>query len=467
VREPDFDVTHLNLRRWPLVLLLVAAPPLLADSSADAPLSGEPAPDSRWPMLVGAQYTFVDQKQSALTSPYEGKYSLRPEGDRQDSHTIGFYGGWAPLSWLQLYLDTEKFMGGAVSNATGLGSLTNGDVVREGAAGLKKEFYIARSYLRLMLPLSSELARTARAQDQIPGSEAATRLELKAGRLAISDELDKNRYANATRTQFMNTSLWQNTAWDYAANTRGFSDGFVLSYISPTWALRYALFQMPTHANGQELETLKKARGQNLELTLSPAQVTTIVRLLVFCNTAHMGDYREAIAAAAGTGLAPVVSSTGRDGRQKYGFGVNAEQPLADDGDTGLFMRLGWNDAATEDFAFTEVDRDVSLGGQLSGVHWRRSDDQLGVGLSDSGLSDPHRAYLAAGGSGFTLGDGRLNYAHEEIFEAYYRAQWSWTVFTAPIRLQLTPDFQYIQNPGFNQDRGPVRFYAVRLHLEY
>lgn len=358
-------------------------------------------------------------------------------------------------------------MGAAVSNATGLGSLTNGDVVREGATGLRKEFYIARSYVRLMLPLAGQLTRVARGQDQIPGTEAATRLELKAGRLAISDDLDKNRYANATRTQFMNSSLWQNTAWDYAANTRGFSDGLVLSYISPGWALRYANFKMPLRANGQALESLARARGENLELTVSPAPVTTIVRLLVFRNTARMGDYREALAAAAGTGMPPVVSATGRDGRHKYGFGLNAEQPLADDGETGLFLRLGWNDAATEDFAFTEVDRDVSFGGQLSGVHWRRGDDRVGGALSAGGMSAPHRAYLAAGGYGFTLGDGRLNYAHEEVVEVYYRAQWSWTVFTAPIRLQLSPDIQYIQNPGFNLDRGPVRIYSVRLHLEY
>lgn len=456
-----------NRRRGLCAALLLAAGPLLADPAVDEPLTGRPAPQSHWPTLVGAQYTFVDQKQTSLTSPYARNLSLRPDGDRQGSHTIGLYGGWAPLNWLQLYLDTEKFMGAAVSNATGLASLTNGDVVREGATGLKKEFYIARSYVRLMLPLSAQLTSVARGQDQIPGTEAATRLELKAGRLAISDDLDKNRYANATRTQFMNTSLWQNTAWDYAANTRGYSDGLVLSYISPTWALRYAVFKMPLLANGQALETLGRARGDNLELTLSPAQVTTIVRLLVFRNTAHMGDYREALAAAAGTGRPPVVSATGRDGRHKYGFGLNAEQPLADDGDTGLFLRLGWNDAATEDFAFTEVDRDVSFGGQVSGVHWRRAEDRVGVGVSAGGMSDSHREYLAAGGSGFTLGDGRLNYAYEEVLEGYYRAQWSWTAFTAPIRLQLSPEFQYIQNPGFNRDRGPVRIYSVRLHVEY
>ena len=154
-------------------------------------------------------------------------------------------------------------------------------------------------------------------------------------------------------------------------------------------------------------------------------------------------------------------------GRHKTGFGLNAEQPLADDANTGLFLRLGWQDGRTEDFAFTEVDRLASAGGQLSGIHWARGEDRLGAGVAVEGLSDVHRAYLAAGGSGFLLGDGRLDYAHEEILETYYRAQWSFTTGGVALRAQLTPDFQYVRNPGFNQDRGPVRFFALRLHLEY
>jgi carbohydrate-selective porin OprB len=227
------------------------------------------------------------------------------------------------------------------------------------------------------------------------------------------------------------------------------------------------MYRMPTVANGQTLETLNRARGQNLELTLSPASLTTIVRLLAYLNTARLGDYQQALAIAAATGTVPDIAADAEDGRHKFGFGLNLEQPLADDGDTGVFMRLGWNDGHTESFVFTEVDRLVSLGGQLSGVHWRRSEDCLGMGLVAEGLSGPHRDYLAAGGSGFVLGDGRLNYAREQIFEIYYRAGWSWPIGQAPLRLQLSPDFQYVQNPGFNRDRGPVRFYAIRLHLEY
>jgi high affinity Mn2+ porin len=452
------------------VLLLSAlgiaggAPPGANEPSA-APSA--PAPDSGWPQLLGAQYTFIEQWQSSLTSPYQGKYSLHPQGDQQGTHTMGFYTGWAPLTWAQLYFDVEKFMGAGVSGATGLGGLTNGDVVRAGTAGLKKEFYIARLYARLMLPLGAETAHVERGQDQLPGFEATHRLELKAGWLTPADDFDRNRYGGSTRTQFMNWSLWQNTAWDFGADTRGYTDGFVLGLITPRWSLKYGMYRVPTVANGQTLETLNRARNQNLELTVSPASITTIVRLLAYVNTARLGDYNQALAIAAATGTVPDVGATGEQGRHKYGFGLNVEQPLSDEGNSGLFMRLGWDDAHTEDFMFTEVDRLAGFGAQLSGLHWRRGEDCVGLGLAVQGLSGPHRDYLAAGGSGFLLGDGRLNYGEEQILETYYRAQWSWSIAQAPVRLQLTPDFQYIENPGFNRDRGPVRFFAVRVHLEY
>ncbi|MFI4869262.1 MAG: carbohydrate porin [Steroidobacterales bacterium] len=435
------------------------------DTAAQAPLPGAASP---WPMLLGAQYTFILQNQSALRSPYAGPLSLDPNGDTQPTHTIGIYLGWAPISWGQLYLDVEKFMGAGVSNATGLGGVTNGDVVREGASGLRKQFYIARSYARFMLPLGDSLTAVDRGQDQIPGPEAATRLELKIGRMALPDDFDQNRYANSPRTAFMNWSLWADTAWDYAANTRGYTDGFVIGYISPDWSLKYGAYLMPVRANNQTLESsFSRAHGQNLELTLSPWRSGTIVRLLAWLNTARMGDYREALAIAAAAGTLPNIAADDREGRHKHGFGLNAEQPLSDNGDTGLFLRWGWNDGKTETFAFTEVDAVESFGAQLAGSHWGHSDDRLAMALVSESLSGPHRDYLAAGGSGFLLDDGRLNYGHEQLLEAYYRIQYTWPQQPGPVRWQLSPDFQYVLNPGYNRDRGPVRFWALRLHLEY
>lgn len=446
---------------WLSVVLSCAA---VAAATADEDLAGAPAANSHWPRLLAEQYTFVLQNQSTLHSPYAGPLSLDPKGDTQPTHTIGFYLGWALTDWAQLYVDTEKFMGAGVSSATGLGGLTNGDVVREGASTLPKRFYIARSYLRFMLPLGPRLAQVAAAQDQIAGTEAQSRVELKVGRLALNDDFDKNSYAGSTRTAFMNWSLWDDTAWDYAADTRGYTDGFMLAYISPLWSLKYGIYRMPTQANGQELEaSLARAQGDNLELTVSPSKAAPVVRLLAYRNTARMGDYREALAIAAAAGTPPNIVADDREGRTKYGFGINVEQALADDGASGVFLRLGWNDGRTESFAFSEVDRLASVGAQLAGVHWRRADDLFGAAVALDGLSGPHRDYLAAGGAGFLLGDGRLNYSHEEILELYYRLQlaWQWA------RVQLSPDFQYIKNPGYNAARGPVAFWGLRLHIEH
>jgi high affinity Mn2+ porin len=435
-----------------------------ADAPAEEALTGSPAAQSYWPSLLGEQYTFVLQHQTSLHSPYAGPLSLKPDGDTQPTNTIGFYFGWALTSWAQLYFDTEKFTGAGVSGATGLGGLTNGDVVREGANNLPKRFYIARSYLRFMLPLGAELTKVAAGQDQIAGTEAAKRLEFKVGWFAVNDDFDKNRYAASTRTEFMNWSLWDNTAWDYAADTRGYTAGFVLGYVSPLWSLKYGMYRMPVRANGQELEaSLRRAQGDNLELTLSPSQVSTVVRLLAYRNTARMGIYSQALAIAFAEGAIPDIVADDQEGRKKYGFGVNVEQPLADGGATGVFARFGWNDGKTESFAFTEVDQLASIGGELSGSHWKRADDVAGVAVANEGLSAWHREYLAAGGLGFLLGDGHLDYAHEEILEAYYRLQlpWQWA------HVQISPDYQFIRNPGFNAARGPVSFYAIRFHVEH
>src|SRR5450755_2386113 len=371
----------------------------VADAPAPTELTGTPIPDSYWPRLIGEQFSYVLQNQSSLHSPYAGPLSLKAGGDTQPTDTIGFYFGWAMTSWAQFYFDTEKFMGAGVSGATGLGGLTNGDVVREGASNLPKTFYLARTYLRFMLPLGPALAKIAAAQDQIAGTEAQSRLELKVGRLAVNDDFDKNRYAGSTRTQFMNWSLWANTAWDYAADTRGYTNGFMMAYISPLWSLRYGAYLMPVHANGQDLEaSLRRARGDNLELTVAPQATGTVLRLLAYRNIARMGIYRDALDIALATGKPPDIAADDEQGRKKFGFGVNAEQPLADDGATGLFARLGWNDGRTESFAFTEVDRLATVGGELSGLHWQRADDVAGVAVAREGLSGAHRDYLSAGG---------------------------------------------------------------------
>lgn len=413
------------------------------------------------PQLLGAQATGILQHLSSFNADYSGPMSLDAKGGEGFTHTYGVYFGSAILPTLQLYADAEMARGRGVSNATGLGGITNGDVIRQGTANLGEGPYLARAFLRYLIPLSNDTVDRERAMDQLPVAEPAERIEIKAGLMAVSDDFDLNRYANSTRTQFLNWGLFNNTAWDFAANTRGYSRGVNIAYVTPLWALRIGSYQMPTQANGNSFDPeLSHARGDNIELTLSPNQAGTVLRLLAYENHARMGNYRDAIAAAQGAGHPPDIVADDQPGRRKRGWGANLEQPLGDNGDTGVFMRVGGNDGHTEDFAFTEVDQHFSVGGQLNGRFWSRNQDHLAFAYLRHGLSKDHRDYLAAGGRGFLLGDGGLNYGHEQIAEVYYLVQ----VCTYA---QLSPDYQYVVNPGYNRDRGPARVMSLRLRVSY
>jgi high affinity Mn2+ porin len=227
------------------------------------------------------------------------------------------------------------------------------------------------------------------------------------------------------------------------------------------WNWRYGIYQMPSKANGPHLEgPINRANEQDLQLTWQPTPESTAIWILAYRNRAAMGIYDEALSIGEATRTTPNIQADDQDGRHKHGFAAGTDVPLSDGGDTGLFARAAWNDGHTESFAFTEADRTGSIGGQLSGAHGARSDDRLGIALAVNGLSQPHRAYLAAGGVGFTLGDGSLAYGDEQIAEAYYAAKV--TSFAT-----VSADFQLIHNPGYNRDRGPARFLGARIHLEY
>ena len=410
--------------------------------------------------LLGAQVTVIGQRLFPFPALYSGPKSLDTTGDTKATHTYGVYLGARVLAHLQAYLDVEMAQGAGIGNATGLGGITNGDVIRQGTANLSRGPYLARIMLRYVVPLGTTGDTMARSIDQLPGVEPRARLEVKVGKLAASDDFDQNRYANATRTQFINWGLFNNTAWDFAADTRGYTWGTVVACVEPRWVLRVGTFAMPTMANGNQFDGFPRARGDNVELTIRPGSRGTVIRALVYQNHARMGDYAEALARAAATNSAPDIVTDDRPGRTKQGAGLNLEQPLADDGETGLFARAGWNDARTEDFVFTEVDRALSGGLQLAGAHWHRAADRVGLAYVLHGLSSDHRAYLAAGGQGFLLGDGRLRYGEEGIFEGYYRAQ------VGPY-VELGPDLQWIHNPGYNRDRGPATVASLRLNVRY
>jgi high affinity Mn2+ porin len=443
--------------RGGLVCLALALTPALA-SPARAQGNGWPS----WaPRIVGAQFTLVLQNLRPFPAAYGGANSLGNLGDTQATHTYGLYLGARLARWLQAYADGEMALGAGVSHATGLGGLTNGDVIRQGSVDLSKAPYVARLFLRVLIPLGADTERVERGPDQLAAVQPRARLEVKAGKLAASDDFDQNRYANSTRTQFMNWGLWNNSAWDFAADTRGYSWGLVVAWVRPAWEIRLGTYQMPTFANGNVFDgDIAHARGDNLQLTLRAGALGTVLRFLAYQNHGRMGVYADALARATTAGTVPDIVADDQPDRVKYGLGFSAEQPISDDGETGAFFRAGWNDGRTEDFCFTEVDRHLSLGLQAAGTRWGRHEDRLGLALLRHGLSPDHARYLEAGGSGFLLGDGRLDYSHELIAELYYRVQ------AGPF-LELSPDFQHVWNPGYNRDRGPATVLSLRLNARY
>jgi len=418
---------------------------------------------SWFPKVLGLQFNGIYQNVPGFHSRYVGEHSFTTaDGEGHNiTHIYGVYLGSQVAPPLQAYLDIEMAKGSGVSKGIGLGGYTNGDVTRVGPVNLGTGPYVARAYVRYFCPLSGETEPVDRAMDQIPGNEPVARIDVKAGKLAPSDDFDLNRYANNTRTQFLNYDFIYNPAWDEASDTRGYSYGFVAALVKPQWRLALGIYMMPTFANGSTMDSqIFKAQGSNLELTLSPNEAGTVIRILTYLNQGRMGSYGEALAIGSETSSIPDVRADEKPSRTKYGIGVNFEQPLADKGETGLFGRMGWNDGHNENFCYTEVDRTLSLGAQLSGIHWGRIEDRVGVAFGVNGISSQHQNYLTAGGLGFLLGDGRLNYGWEQILEAYYRVQIGKYV-------QVSPDFQHVANPGYNRDRGPANVYSLRMRVSY
>jgi high affinity Mn2+ porin len=351
-----------------------------------------------------------------------------------------------------LYLDPEFAQGFGLSHTFGLAGFPNGEAQKSGAHVPK--LYIARFYLTQTIGLGGEQEKVEDDLNQVAGTRDISRVTLYAGKLAVNDLFDANTYAHDPRNDFMNWSVWEGGAYDYAADQRGYSDGVAAELNQKEWAFRLGAFLEPKRSNDRDLDTRVLRRGgyqaeieDRYDLFGQPGKL----RLLSFLNRAFAGSYREALAFP----RTDIVAT--RKTRLKTGFVVNLEQAVNDQ--LGAFARLSWNDGHSEIMSFTDIDRSVSLGLRLKGAAWDRPDDSVGIAAAINGLSGDHAAFLAAGGLGILIGDGRLHYAPEDILETFYRWQ-----IAAPA--SLTANYQFILHPAYNQDRGPVSVFALRLHLQ-
>jgi carbohydrate-selective porin OprB len=353
-------------------------------------------------------------------------------------------------------VNPELIAGQGVSHVLGLGAASNGEIYRVDSPDLK--LALSRLFLRQGWDLGGGTESVTADLNQLAGSHARRRIVMTTGKLALGDIFDANVYAHDPRTQFLNWALMDTSTWDYPADTRGYSWGLALELYWDDWALRAGSFMVPTMANGMSFDPqVSRAHGDVIEVEHDHVIGGRAghIRILGYANHARMGRYRQALAAGPGV---PDVTQTDQPGRVKYGWGLSADQVVT--GDLGVFVRAGWNDGRTETWVFTEVDRTLAVGLSLAGAGWSRAQDRLGAALAVNALAPDHRDYLAAGGQGFMLGDGRLNAGQERFLEAYYALALG-RFFTA------TLDAQRIWNPGYNRDRGPVDLFALRLHAQF
>jgi len=409
---------------------------------------------------ISGQDNIIFQAHPGFPAKYSGPNSFRNTAEDATSNVATLYLGLSARRSTELFLNVESASGGGLSDALGLAGFTNLDVVRNPELGAKP--YIARAMIRQIIPLSSEMVESERVPLALATQVPVRRVEFRAGKFGMADFFDVNASGSDSHYQFTNWTVDNNGAYDYAADTRGYTIGLIVEYHDRNWAARFSEALMPKVANSIDLEwNLGKSRAENMELEIHPklSQHATVVRLLSFVNHANMGVYRQAIANFLnGKTQRPDITAHPFQTTVKYGFGINLEQEIAHN--LRGFARWGWNEGQHESFAYTEVDQAIALGGDYAGEAWRRKLDKIGTVLVSNGISADHQHYLALGGKGFLLGDNRLNYGRESIVEGYYNAH-LWRGLFAGM------DVQHFNNPGYNRDRGPFWVPGVRVHLEF
>jgi len=409
---------------------------------------------------LSGQANFVFQTHPDFPALYSGPHSLGPRYDKATSRLMTLYTGARVNHSTEFLVDIEEAGGAALSLGFGLAGNTNLDIVRNPL--LSKAPYLGRGQIHHVFALSQDKVENERNPFSLFEELPRRRLEVRFGKLSLPDFFDINSVGSDTHFQFLNWTTNNNGAWDYAADTRGYTVGLTADYEDRNWGFRFGEALMPKVANGIDLVWKPwQAHAENYEFEwrrgLIPKKAG-VIRLLSYTNFANMGIYRDQVIKAAAAHATPDITDHPWHITMKYGFGVNLEQNLTRY--LTAFARFGWNDARTESFAYTEVEQTFAEGVGASGAWWHRRQDRAGMAFISNAIKKDHQNYLAAGGLGFLLGDGNLTYGRENILETYYTVH-AWR------GIYLAPGLQHITNPGYNRDRGPVIVPSFRAHVEF
>ena len=409
---------------------------------------------------LSGQANFIFQAHPEFHAPYSGSHSLNPHFEKATSRLLTLYTGARLNDSTEMLVDIEEAGGSALSQGFGLAGNTDLDIVRNPL--LSKAPYLGRGMIHKVFALSDDKIENQRNAFSLFDELPRRRLEIRFGKFSMPDFLDINSVGSDTHFQFINWTIDNNGAWDYAADTRGYTVGFTADYEDRNWGMRFAEALMPKVANGIDLVWKPwQAHGENFEYELRHGMIpkkSGVIRLLAYTNAANMGIYRDQILKARQAGTTPDITDHPWHITRKYGFGINLEQTLTRF--LTAFARAGWDNGKTESFAYTEVDQTIVEGLGASGAWWHRNQDRAGIAFVSNAIKKDHQDYLAAGGVGFLLGDGTLRYGRENILESYYTVH-VWR------GIYLAPGVQHVNNPGYNRDRGPVIVPTFRAHLEF
>ncbi|MFI5156007.1 MAG: carbohydrate porin [Chitinophagales bacterium] len=415
--------------------------------------------DSGW--SIHFQFTGIIQSHPEFNAPYAGQNSLDSNAEKAYSTTATIFLGRKLWKGASIFFNPEMVGGKGIGSTLGIAGFPNGETFRIGSP--VTTVYIGRLFLRQHIALgNSEEVEAFDDVNQVREKMPSSRITLNLGKFSLSDFFDNNDVSHDPRNDFLNWALMSNGAYDYAANTRGYTVGLVAEFVKPAWALRFGTALMPTYANGPDLDFhYFKTNSETIEFEkkYSIKERKGVFRVLGYFNTSKAPNYDTLVQGYlnGSTNNLDVIYGTNYGGK-KYGFGINIQQEISDV--TQMFMRLGWNDGHTATWAFAEIDNSISAGIRIFGKGWKRNEDNIGIALLTNGISSGHRNLLNAGGYGFMIGDGKLpNYARENILEVFYQMK----LYSF---LWGSLDYQFVSHPAYNADRGPVHVFAARVHVE-
>jgi len=407
---------------------------------------------------VHAQSTFLQQAYPDIRSPYVGPNSLPARGQGRETWTTTAFLGARAWSGGEIYFNPEADQGFGLNSTRGIAGFTNGEAQKGGAPFPRVR--AMRYFLRQTFGLGGEQEDVADGPNQLPGKRDIDRVTLTIGRIAVNDLFDANSYAHDPRADFMNWSLWESAAFDMPADRPGFTRGAVVELNRKDWAVRVGTFEVPAEPNSDTLTFRGASTIAEVEERHTIFDQPGKLRVGGFANRERTANFSDVFAALVADPTLDTNTATQLVRRNNWRFGIyaNLEQQIVQD--FGVFARASWNDGRSESVSFTDIDHSLAGGVSIKGSFWGRKDDTIGIGTAVNGLSSPHRAWFAAGGLGLLIGDGRLNYRPENIFEAYY----AWTIQKG---LVTTFDYQFVNNPAHNADRGPVSVFSARVHAEW